>query len=203
MTRFVSRVCLSSALALVLGSSVASAQTVPPMPSKLQVGAGYSLFFKAHAVGTQNYVCLAAATPSGVGWKFYAPEATLYQTFFGQFTQQVATHFLSANPLEGGIPRATWQSSIDTSRVWARMIEQSNDAAYVAPGAIPWFLLTVVGYEGGPEGGSFLTPTAYIQRLNTSGGIAPAGGCESATNIGAMVLVPYEADYFFYKARGR
>jgi hypothetical protein len=200
MTRHFARLFISSAIALGFGSSAAVAQTVPPVPPRLQVPAGHSLFFKAHAVGTQNYVCAPAATPSGVGWKFFAPEATLFQTFFGQFSQQLATHFLSPNPDEAGTARATWQHSIDTSRVWARMIEQSSDPAYVEPGAIPWFLLLVVGAEDGPEGGSFLTPAVYIQRLNTSGGIAPATGCDAATNIGTIALVPYETDYFFYKA---
>jgi uncharacterized protein DUF3455 len=199
MTKYFVRVFTSSVIALGFGSSFAVAQTVPAMPSKLEVGAGHSLFFKAHAVGTQNYVCLPAATPSGVAWRFYAPEATLYQTFFGQFSQQLATHFLSANPDEAGLPRATWQHSIDTSRVWAKMVEQSSDPAFVEAGAIPWFKLSVVGSEAGPEGGSFLRPAVFIQRLNTSGGLAPATGCDQAANVGAIVLVPYEADYFFYK----
>ena len=199
MTTHLVRIVASSAIALGLGSSVAMAQTLPPVPPKLQVPAGHTLFFKAHASGTQNYVCLPAATPTGVAWKFYAPEATLFQSFFGQFSQQLATHFLSANPDEAGTGRATWQHSIDTSRVWARMIEQSSDPAYVQPGAIPWFLLTVVGSEPGPEGGSFLTPAVYIQRLNTSGGILPTTGCDATASIGAISLVPYEADYFFYK----
>jgi hypothetical protein len=40
----------------------------------------------------------------------------------------------------------------------------------------------------------------YIQRLNTSGGIAPQTGCALATDIGRIALVPYAADYFFYRA---
>jgi len=38
-----------------------------------------------------------------------------------------------------------------------------------------------------------------VQRLNTVGGIAPAGTCTP----GVTVAVPYTADYFFWKAKGR
>jgi Protein of unknown function (DUF3455) len=185
------------AIVFALGSSAAMAQQLPPVPPKLEVPAGHSLYFKAHAVGTQNYVCLPAAT--GFAWKLVGPDATLFQTLFG-ITQQAATHFLSPNPDENGVPRATWQLSLDTSRVWARMIESSTDPVYVAPGAIPWFLLEKMGTQSGPAGGSFLTQTAYIQRLNTAGGVAPLLGCSLPSDVGAFALVPYEADYFFYKA---
>jgi hypothetical protein len=44
--------------------------------------------------------------------------------------------------------------------------------------------------------------TTFVQRLNTSGGVAPAPstGCTQSTDVGKMALVPYTADYFFYKA---
>src|SRR5262249_36506504 len=117
-----------------------------------------------------------------------------------EIRQQIATHFLSPNPSESGLPRATWQSSFDTSKVWARAIASSTDPSFVAPGAIPWLLLTVVGTGRGPTDGAFLTQTTFIQRLNTSGGIAPSTGCSQSTNVGATALVPYTADYVFYRA---
>jgi len=58
----------------------------------------------------------------------------------------------------------------------------------------------VVGDQPGPTGGERLTRTTFIQRLNTSGGIAPSTGCAQPTDVGSKVLVPYAADYFFYKA---
>jgi hypothetical protein len=186
---------------LILGTEPASAQTrVPPVPPLLEVGDGFSLFYSTHAIGTQNYMCLPAG--AAFAWRPIGPQATLFQTFFG-FRQQVGTHFLSANPDEGGVARATWQHSLDTSRVWAKVLQPSSDPAYVEPNAIPWLLLERAGFQNGPEGGSFLTQTRYIQRLNTSGGLAPATGCAQATDLGVMVLVPYEADYFFYKANRR
>jgi uncharacterized protein DUF3455 len=203
MTTHVLRVIGAVVLVFGLEASAARAQppfeiSVPPVPANLEVPDGHSMFFSARAIGTQNYVCLPAAT--GVAWRFFAPEATLYQMFKGQLRQQVATHFLSANPDEAGLPRPTWQHSDDTSRVWGRLVESSSDPAFVQPGAIPWFLLAAAGTEEGPTGGAKLTPTAYIQRLNTSGGTAPQIGCSVAADIGRIALVPYTADYFFYRA---
>ena len=99
-------------------------------------------YLMARAEGTQNYVCVP--TSSGHTWTFFGPQATL----FGDGDQQVTTHFLSPNPAEGGTPRATWQHSGDTSTVWAAAIANSTDSSFVAPGAIPWLLLRVVGSEG-------------------------------------------------------
>ena len=50
----------------------------------------------------------------------------------------------------------------------------------------------------GPASGTF-APTTYIQRVNTTGGLAPATGCD-AEHIGAQAAIPYTADYYFYKA---
>ena len=170
---------------------------VPPLPPDLEeVPPPHRVTFVGHAIGTQNYVCL----PSGPGfaWSPFGPQATL----FDDDARQIVTHFLSPNPDEGGIARATWQHSRDTSTVWAMAIESSADPDFVAPGAIPWLLLDVVGAERGPTGGHRLTETAYIQRVNTSGGLAPTTGCADATNVGNKALVPYTTDYIFYKATG-
>jgi hypothetical protein len=187
---------------IVAGMSAlpATAQTIgePDVPSDLVVPAGHVLFAKGSAVGTQNYMCLPA-TGGGVAWKFFAPEATLFVPVVG-LHPQLATHFLSANPDEDGLARPTWQHSIDSSKVWGKLYKSSTDPNYVEPGAIAWLLLEVAGKEAGPDGGSFFTQTAYIQRINTSGGVAPATGCTAST-IGALALVPYTTDYYFYKAR--
>jgi hypothetical protein len=152
---------------------------------------------KGSAAGTQNYVCLPST--GGLAWKFQGPQATLFVSFRwinGELRQQITTHFLSPNPAEAGLARATWQSSLDTSSVWAKKIAESSDPAFVAPGAIPWFLLEKVGVANGPAGGSFLAQTTYIQRLNTTGGAAPTSAC---TEAGAVEFVPYTADYIFYR----
>jgi hypothetical protein len=44
-----------------------------------------------------------------------------------------------------------------------------------------------------------MTYTTWIQRVNTAGGIAPADGCSIAADVGKKILVPYLADYVFYR----
>lgn len=182
-------------VALTVGVSRAEAQVIlPPVPANLEVGYGNTPFLVGHAIGTQNYICLLA--PGGFTWTFFGPQATL----FGDDHQQLITHFLSANPDENGTLRATWQDSQDTSAVWAQAVANSTDRAYVVPGAIPWLLLRVVGAEQGPTGGTALFGTTFVQRVNTSGGIAPAAdGCKQAMDIGKKALVPYTADYVLYR----
>jgi Protein of unknown function (DUF3455) len=166
----------------------------PPVPPGLQVPAGNQAFLEGHAVGTQNYICLPAG--SNVAWTLFGPQATL----FNDRDRQIITHFLSPNPDESGTARATWQHSWDTSSVWAMAIAPSSDPDFVESGAIPWLLLQVVGTEAGPTDGARLTRTTFIQRLNTSGGIAPSTGCAQATDVSQRAFVPYTADYLFYKA---
>ena len=84
--------------------------------------------------------------------------------------------------------------------MWAKAMATSTDPAFVAPDAIPWLLLQVVGKTPGATDGTTLTATTYIQRLSTSGGIAPSTGCAQSADVGSKALVPYTADYFFFKA---
>ena len=181
--------------------------TPPPVPGNIKVRAGNEAFLVGHAVGTQNYVCLPSG--SGVAFTLFTPEATL----FSDDGKQITTHFFSPNPFEhntnpavsaAGTIRATWQHSRNTSTVWGQVKpgDSSSDAAFVAPNAIAWLLVTVVGAENGPTGGDTLTETTFIQRLNTSGGLAPSTGCTSATDVGHLAFAPYTADYFFYRAAG-
>jgi Protein of unknown function (DUF3455) len=197
---------LITATIIVLGlqPSAAMAQPgppgtdVPPVPPNIEAPAGHSAFLAGHAVGTQNFICLPSGT--GAAWKFLAPQATLFRTFKGQISQQIITHYLSANASENNLPRPAWQHSLDSSRAFARVLAASDDAYFVEAGAIPWLLLEVTGSEFGPTNGASLARTTYIQRLNTSGGIAPSTGCSQSAEIGAVALVPYTADYFFYRA---
>jgi hypothetical protein len=185
-------ITLVIACASLLSPAIASAQLNTPIPDNIQVPAGFQPFFAAGAEGTQNYVC--ASSSSGLAWTLFGPQATL---FIGDY--QVMTHFLSPNPDESGAARLTWQHSVDTSTIWAVAIESSTDPAFVAPGAIPWQLLKVMGDEPGHIGGVALTGTAYIQRMNTEGGRAPATGCKKAKDAGKKALVPYTAEYVLFR----
>lgn len=182
----ISVIVLALALPVAASAQRNGGIDVPAVPGNLTVEEGNEPFLKTRAYGTQNYFCL----PNGT-WKLYGPQATLYP---GNVPFQIATHFLSLNPEEQGTPaRATWQQSHDGSAVWAIKIAESSD--YAVAGAIPWFLLKKVGTIEGTIGGGLLAQTTFIQRVNTLGGIAPAGACTP----GATALVPYETDYIFYR----
>lgn len=199
LKRFVLGFVYATAVAVVSLTTMfqparADALTPPAVPANIQVPAGNKLFFVGQAVGTQNYVCLPA--DGGVKFILFTPQATLFKE-----GEEVTTHYFSPNPAENGTIRAAWQHSRDTSTVWGKVADgnSSSDPAYVAPGAIPWLLVTIVGAQNGPTGGDKLTGTTYIQRVNTAGGVAPTTGCASSTDIGNKAFVPYTTDYYFYK----
>jgi hypothetical protein len=209
-TRRILLIACAAALAVAFTVSLpqpapADNVTPPPVPADIQVEAGNTAFLEGHGVGTQNYICLPCPNPitpaamcpaSGFAFALFTPQATL----FNDHDKQVTTHFFSPNPFENGTIRATWQHSRDTSTVWGGRAISSSDPDFVAPDAIPWLLLPVAGAQEGPTGGHRLAATTFIQRLNTSGGVAPSTGCASSTDVGARAFVPYTADYFFYKA---
>jgi hypothetical protein len=193
----------------------AAAQTVtpPPTPTLITPPVGNTAFLVGHALGTQGYVCLPTAPgASTAAWTVNArPEATLFAKVFGQDVQ-IITHFLSPDekPKDPTMPvpfgNATWQSSFDSSRVWAAVLHKNTIDAGTDPnscpntGSIACLLLETVGAKDGPTGGTLLSKTTFVQRLNTNGGSAPAEGCFVSTDVGKQALVPYTADYFFYKA---
>jgi hypothetical protein len=198
----VTKRCGLSQLLAAFGVAAALAAPAPaaagpaPLPPVL-VPEGATPFLRTHAVGTQNYVCVA--TGAGLAWRFAGPQATLFVRIGQRFQQQLTTHFLSPNPDEAGIARATWQGSLDSSRVWARATQTVDDAAVIGAGNIPWLLLERVGARRGPSGGRLLSQATWIQRINTSGGVAPSTGCSQPTDAGAIALVPYSTDYVFLR----
>ncbi len=201
------------ALFCAMGTATqATAQKIdsPQTPSTItpQPAGAYTAYLYGHAIGTQGYVCLPNAT--GASWTVNGsrPEATLFVKIFGQDVQAM-THFLSPNtnpngnapvPLPFGSP--TWQSSLDSSMVWAKAVASipaGSDASCPNAGSIPCLLLQSIGSQTGPTGGKLMSRTAYIQRLNTAGGVAPSEGCSVAGDVGKQRLVPYTADYYFFR----
>jgi hypothetical protein len=202
-----------SVIALALGtfgtalSAAAQHQSFPAASSTITPIAGNVAYLEGHAVGTQGYTCLPTAEGS-TSWTVNPaarPEATLFVTFLGQQVQ-IITHFasLNANPIDPSKPvplsgNATWQSSLDTSKVWAvatAHIDAGTDASCPNDGAIPCLLLQAVGRQKGPTGGSILSKATFVQRLNTKGGAAPTTAC----SVGQTQLQPYSADYVFFRA---
>jgi len=201
LTRRILRSACTTALALALPLSLAqpahAGHVIPPLvPADIEVLAGNKAFLVGHAFGTQNYICLPSST--GFAFSLFTPEATLFS-----HDQQVTTHYFSPNnnpfdPSDRGVIRATWEDSRDTSTVWGAVEKSSTDPNFVAPGAIAWLKVKVVGAQDGPNGGDRLSGTTFIQRVNTVGGSAPSTGCAASGDVGKKAFVPYTADYFFY-----
>jgi hypothetical protein len=79
----------------------------------------------------------------------------------------VAGHFLTG--------RAKWEYSRHTSITWALTFDSSiGRPACLIPEAIAWLPWKVLAGQDGPINGERITATICIQRLNTSGGAAPA-----------------------------
>ena len=202
--------------ALVLGCAFgavtnAAAQTIKPptTPTDITPPPGNTAFLVGHALGTQGYVCLPK--DAGASWTVNParPQATLFASFFGQDVQ-IISHFLSPdtnptpdapNPLPFG--SATWQNSFDSSVVWAasfvKPVMAGSDPSCPNAGSISCLLLKTIGSLKGPTGGNVMTKTTFIQRLNTKGGSAPDDGCAVSGDVGKQTLVPYTADYYFFR----
>jgi Protein of unknown function (DUF3455) len=156
-------------------------QTAPGDPLDPRTHAPDSrLCLVVHAIGVQKYTCQAVGT-----WLFTDPEATLYKTT--GVPKPIGTHFLNF-----ATGRPVWQLK-DGSSVEAARTQTGSGG----PGNIPWLLLQAVVTTAGPDGDR-LAATTWVQRLNTSGGVAPAGTCTP----GGLIAVPYSADYFFWRPAG-
>lgn len=163
---------------LVAAPQLATAAPAPPdVPQTIAVPAGNVLSTMGEAQGFQIYTCQAQAT--GFAWALQQPMAVLLEGGHKPF----ALHF-------GG---PTWMAMDGSAVVGTR----AGIAPAPSADAIPWLLLSTVPTSG-PAGGT-LSSTTFIQRVNTTGGVAPATGCD-ADHVGATAPVSYTADYYFYRA---
>jgi Protein of unknown function (DUF3455) len=178
MTRFI--VALALVLTLGLAASAAASpdpQTAPGDPLDPRTYAPDSKpSLEVYAAGVQKYTC----QPNGT-WLFTDPEATLYD----EKGKAVGTHFLNF-----ATGRPVWQLKDGSSVEAARKASASGGA-----GNIAWLLLEGVASSSGSDGDR-LNGATWVQRLNTSGGVAPAGTCL----LGDTIAVPYSTDYVFWKA---
>jgi hypothetical protein len=222
ITRRILPIACATALAVAVTVSAplqahAAQIIVPPnLPASLRVDPPSHPFLLGKAKGTQNYFCTTRVDAAGnpildaagnptFAWKLFTPEATLFSDD-PKDPKQLITHFFSPNPDELNTDafsnfhpiRATWQSSQDSSSVWARTIVP-GDSVDVTAGAVAWLKLTAVGGEPGPDGGDVLSKSTFVQRVNTAGGVAPpADTCDSLQEVGRQAFRPYTADYIFY-----
>jgi hypothetical protein len=140
------------------------------IPAKLVPPAGATLSGAYEAQGVQIYVCTARGTVNEAVFK--APEARL--TDKGKV---IAKHY--AGP--------TWEAT-DGSKVVGKVLES---VPAPAAGDVPWLLLAAQS-----SGQGAFADVRFVQRIETSGGSAPAGSCPTP---GAELRVPYSATYRFFR----
>jgi hypothetical protein len=153
-----------------IGGAAASASAPADVALKqIQVPTGNKTVAEMQANGVQTYQCINRQ------WKYLQPDAIL--TSDGK---PVVVH--SRGPV--------WTSVTDGSSVTARVIrsEQVNKE-------LPNLLLEGSSHRGPGQ----LSDITYIQRVNTTGGLAPAGTCRS----GSTVSVSYSAKYTFWTSSNK
>jgi len=163
---------------VVMLASCASAPSPRPaaVPENLKVPDGQPLLLRAAARGAQIYTCTSkAAEPASFEWALKAPDAEL----FDQSGARIGRHYVGP----------TWESA-DGSHVVGEVAQRSP-----AQGTIPWLLLRAKSNEGA----GVLANVKFIQRVDTTGGVAPSTGCD-AGHAGAETRVEYSANYLFYGA---
>jgi hypothetical protein len=187
-TSIVTALSLAALAACTVDESQAQPQTVSTeqavsandcpanTPAALAPASDQDLAFVLDAQGVQRYQCVQSTT--GYTWVFVAPDADL---FTSHPHRSVVHHF--AGP--------TWLFRDSSSVLGAKVGSVQVDAT-----AIPWLLLTVASH-GGDDGA--LSNITSIQRLETTGGNAPATGCD-ADHVGAENDALYTARYFFYRS---
>ena len=165
-----------AALAVLALTSIQFARAdnrAPELPSplcdRLQVQAGNKVAFHVYALGVQIYRW------NGTSWVFVAPSARLFAD--AEYQGEVGIHY--AGP--------TWESHSGGKVVASRL-----ESCAPEPTAIAWLLLQRVSSEGP----GIFDRVTYIQRVNTAGGLPPAG---PGPFIGAEEEVPYTAEYYFYR----
>ena len=163
---------LQSAQATTLDNS--NGPVLPEQCSSIRVDEGHKLAFHAYARGVQVYKWNLVTQK----WDLLAPVATLYaeDSYFGE----VGTHYVGP----------TWESK-SGSKVEGRRV--LGTGCTPDPTAIAWLLLS----KFRTEGNGIFSKITFIQRVNTTGGLAPL---EPGLVDGETKEIPYTAEYYFYKA---
>ena len=144
---------------------------LPAQCSSLQIEEGNKLALHVYARGVQIYRW------NGAGWDFVAPNASLFaeENYFGE----VGSHYVGP----------TWESKSGSKVVGRRV---PGTGCTPDNSAIAWLLLEKVT-SSGPGIFNWVT---FIQRVNTTGGLAPT---TTGSVVGEIREVPYTAEYYFYR----
>jgi hypothetical protein len=161
----------SGDLARDAGGNPAQRSTFPH--PALEPPQGAELVMELGADGVQIYSC--EATDGGFHWAFAGPAAAL----FDAQGRQVGIH--DKGP--------TWTLFDGSSIVGAPLAKRPAPQQ----GAIPWLLLAA---ESRVDTGA-LGHVTHIRRIDTRGGVEPAGGCDSA-HSGEVARIRYSATYQFF-----
>lgn len=183
MNRTINRLVQALVLIVIAGFAAAPALAfdnpngpeLPAQCSSIQVPEGNKLALHVYARGSQIYKWNAMTG----SWDFIAPQAGLFaeENYFGE----VGSHYVGP----------VWESK-SGSKVEARRV--AGTGCTPDPTAVAWLLLS----KHRTDGSGIFTAVTYIQRVNTSGGIAPS---DPGAYDGELKEVPYTAEYYFYRAQ--
>lgn len=151
----------------------------PTVPAEIVVPEDHKLALMALAKGVQIYDCAADAS-GAPAWKLHAPRADL----FDDAGVQIGIHF---GGVDKGLPPGPYWEAKDGSRVHA-----GKPANAPNQGSIPLLRLEAADTSGT----GVFSKVTFVHRLETTGGVAPAGACTA----GKTTEVQYTAKYYFYTA---
>ncbi len=170
-----------AAAALLAGCASVPSPTAPGAPaapslgffSRIKVPSGYEPALRLTGKGVQIFRC--EAVDGEYLWRFRQPEADLMDDQ-GQLVARHGANF-------------TFEHR-DGSRLVATISEYED-----APKRddLRWVLMTAKAFGKGALG-----QIAYVQRVNTSGGMPPAS-CRQA-ELNRLLRVNFTADFIFYRA---
>jgi hypothetical protein len=168
-------ILLSAVSVTALLAAALLATAGPDVPKEIAVPAGHKLLFQFDARGVQVYKAVEKA--GKLEWSLEAPLADLLEK-----GGKAGCHY------EG----PAWEAA-DGSKVVRDTAEEVKSAPAPRPtDDVPWLLIKVKAAEG--RAGR-LSPTVYVQRLQTAGGKAPS---QPPKRVGTKVGVAYKAVYYFY-----
>jgi Protein of unknown function (DUF3455) len=169
-----SAVAILSVSAMLAQPAAAQTPAIDQLPAALKPG-GMAVYLEVPATGVQIYTC-GKNNAGAWAWNFKGPEAELFDTQ----KKSIGKHY-------GG---PTWEGA-DGGKVVGAM-----KANAPAPGgsSIPWLLLDIKSSEGSGQ----FAQAKGILRVSTTGGTAPAQGCDEA-HANQESRVPYTAVYLFLK----
>ena len=151
--------------------------TQDALPDAVKVPGGHRVALETVGVGEITYECRAKANTAGAfEWVFVGPKADLNS----RSGTRLGTYFG---------PPATWAAN-DGSAITGTQLAVSPSGA----GNIPLQLV-----KANPATGKgAMSDIAYVQRVATRGGVAPAMSCDAGA-LSRKEVVKYQADYVFWK----